>query len=166
MVEFYLFCSREKALLKISPFIIHSCRKKGTSLLPLSLLERRVSFSLFESLSSSSSLAFVDDDEFHPGLVASSRSAMMLFRPKKTTRFWNAGDDVKRNDFGCALVDQSSSSSSSRFFDRNSLFCSPPIVRHPIDAMMMSFFYALDASRRRSRRRDARKNTPPCPPMI
>jgi len=60
VVEFYvLLFLREKALLKISPLFIPVV-KKGTSLAPFPK-GNWVSFSLFESLSSSS-LAFVDDE--------------------------------------------------------------------------------------------------------
>ena len=126
---------REKALLKISPLLFIPVVKKGTYVactFPVGFLflSSNLSLLLLSLLSTTSSgprCVQKRDD------VSSSQNASFLERGRRR--------QVKRR------LRIGGSSSSSRF-DRNSLFCSPPI-RHPIDAMM-SFFYTLDASRRRS----------------
>jgi len=139
VVEFYLrFAVERKSAFKNISIIIHSCRKKRYVACTFPNERHWVSFSLFESLSSSS-LAFVDD-EFGASLRPEARWCFVPF---------NAFLERGRRRRAKRRLRIGGSSSSSRF-DRNSLFfVRRQFFRHPIDAMM-SFFYALDASRRRS----------------
>lgn len=134
----YVLLWREKALLKISPLFIPVVKK---GMCRCTFPERQLGF--FFSLRRISLFFFSRFCRRRVRGLVASRSAMM-FRPKKNASFLERG----RRRQAKRQLRIGGSSSSSRFFDRNSLFCSPPI-RHPIDAMM-SFFYTLDASRRRS----------------